>query len=192
MPPTEQPPLPLTMPDGSPVPAKPRSVFREHTGEDFEEDYPALATAAVNLFRVFGNFTTVAKMIGPECGRAEEATGADTGLRRILRPIIYRRLGAQEVKAIIVAKSLETVAEGVEKTRELIEKSYDPKQVGNVAIATKSINEILQLHSGGATRITGKAETAVTADDYRRRAAEKLERRKLEEQGNSVEVETAP
>ena len=183
--PTEQPAL-LEVPPNAAL-ATALQHHREHTGEQFEEDYPELVQMAVSHIMANGlNYSSLAKLIGPLCGRTTE--GQLDGLRKILRPIVKRRLSVDDINKLTIAETALGVLEGVSATRESIEAAAG--KAGNVqslAIASKTLNEIKQLATGGATRITGKAGDGnqKDAEYYRRKAQQAIQK----EKEAAVEVE---
>jgi hypothetical protein len=163
-------------------------AWRVHTGERFERDHREVAEFMVGLYRGgVVSVTAIADLAGPLCGR--NTTEEKKALHSIIRGLIRRKIPAEERKAIIVAEGLATVSEGIVKAREMIEAcgADETKHLGSVSIAVKSINEVLQLHSGGPTRISGKVqEGGVSAfEKFRQKAREKV---KVREVGPVVEV----
>lgn len=162
--------------------------LREHTGERWQERNPELAQLACELFRVYGNYSAVAQLIGPLCGKDGE--GQIDGFRKILQPTINRMLGAVEVVNIIKTTALTGVMNGIAKTNELIAMAKSAKEVGGVAMAVQILHSIYQLQAGGATSISGKTGSAPAAkvDKFREAAQRKLDALKR----NAVEVEMLP
>jgi hypothetical protein len=76
-----------------------------------------------------------------------------------VRSIVTRNITADEADSIVRNGGLMLVAEGVVKARELLG-SCDEKQIGNIAALIKSVNEVVNLRNGKATKITAKEQPA--------------------------------
>jgi hypothetical protein len=77
------PPLPLTLPDGTPLPPPPKEAWRECTGSTLAKKHPESHAHAIELLLDGLTLSEIAEIIGPDMGK--EGPGEIDGLRKIIR-----------------------------------------------------------------------------------------------------------
>jgi len=80
---TDQPSLPLTMPDGTALAEPLQAALREHSGQRFFAQFPEVRQAVLTLLKEGNAISEIARVVGPFCGRADEGA-RDTGLRKLI------------------------------------------------------------------------------------------------------------
>lgn len=79
----DTPPLPLTLPDGAPLPPRPTEAWRQHTGTTLARHHPEAHAQALEMMRDGDTLTEIAERIGPDIGK--HTPGEIDGFRKILR-----------------------------------------------------------------------------------------------------------
>ena len=173
----EHPSLPLTLPNGEPLPPPPGEEYREHTAARWKVNDPASFEFACYLVRELG-LTNKSKIeiLVTEHRQARALPG-------ISRNTIIGLFNDQsvfkpgEIDEIIKRRSALTAADALDKIEELLEKAKASKDLGAAAMALTAVYNVKQLSSGAATRISGTSsdqEKAKGFDFFLKKAQEKL------------------
>lgn len=191
------PSLPLTLPDGQPLPPPPGQEWREHTAGRFRDQDRDGYEFAVYLVRELG--------ITNKC-KLEDMVSTHRKARRlpgISRNTIIALMNDPseflpgQIDDIIRRRSLLTTADALDKVEELLNAAKAAKDLGAAAMALTAVYNVKQLSSGGATRISGNTQDHDKAkgfDHFMQRARQELEKRQQapelpEETGHVVEME---
>lgn len=173
--PPSQPPLPLTLPNGEPLPPPPGEDYREHTAERWKETDRPSYDFALWLVRAIG-ITNQSKITAEVTQHR-----AERGLPGISRNSVRALFNSAEFKPgefdeIIRRRSQQSTATAIDKIDEILEAVEKPKDLGAAAMALNTLYNVSQISAGKATRITGTttdAEKARTFDHYRKLAEAK-------------------
>lgn len=150
--------LPLTLPDGSPLPPRPVDEWRQHTGTTLARHHPEVHELALDLIRQGESISSVAQQLGPHLGKTDP--GQQDGLRKIIRGwIIAARIDLSDIarlKAAIVRD------EALDKTAELIPQAKT-RDLGPLTMAFTQANQVERNLGGLPTEI--RVTTKLTLAD---------------------------
>jgi hypothetical protein len=152
------PPLPLTLPDGAPLPPRPTETWRQHTGTTLAKHHPEAHAQALDLIRHGESITEVARLIGPELGKTDP--GSQDGLRKIIRGwIIDARIDLTDIArlkaAIVRDEALEAAANLLPQAK--------VRDLGPIAMTLTQANQVERNLGGLPTEI--KLTTKLTLAD---------------------------
>jgi hypothetical protein len=139
MPPTEQPPLPLTLANGEPLPDALEQEAARHSGTRFFQKHESVGRLVLQLLEEGVGTSEIARVVGPYCGRADEATGTDTGLRKLIE-----RFGAyHKVKLgdVIGHKAAAVASGALERMLDVVPKAT-AKELGALSMAATQAHTI--------------------------------------------------
>jgi hypothetical protein len=160
------PSLPLTLPDGQPVPPPPAAAWREHTAGRFREQDAEGYAFACYLVRELGitNKSEIVRLVDEHrAARQLEGISRNTIIALMNDPQEFK---AGEIEDIIKRRSLLTSADALDKVEELLNKAKSAKDLGAAAMALTSVYNVKQLSSGGATRISGNTQDSTKAKGF--------------------------
>ena len=152
------PTLPLTQPDGTPLPPPPREHWRQHTGTTLARHHPEAHAQALDLIRHGESISEVARLIGPELNKTDP--GSQDGLRKIIRGwIIEARIDLTDIArlkaAIVRDEALEAAASLLPHAK--------VRDLGPVAMTLTQANQVERNLGGLPTEI--KLTTKLTLAD---------------------------
>jgi len=156
-----EPTLPLTLPDGSPLPPRPLVAWREHTGARLAERHPEAKAAALELVREGTPLAEVARIVGPLIGKCGE--GEVDGLRKILRGWIISE--GIDMTEIARRKAALLRDEALDRASELTPHAR-VKDLGAVAMILTQSSQVERTLGGQPTQIT--VSTKLTMADLER------------------------
>jgi hypothetical protein len=142
------------------LPTIPGGVYakvRLLTGHMLEDQMPEIKELILGLYR--GGVLDYGEIAGQVVQFLPKESDFHFDLAGQVRSIVTRNITADEADSIVRNGGLMLVAEGVVKARELLG-SCDEKQIGNIAALIKSVNEVVNLRNGKATKITAKEQPA--------------------------------
>lgn len=160
------PSLPLTLPDGQPLPPPPAAEWREHTASRFREQDAEGYAFACYLVRELGitNKSEIVRLVDEHrAARQLDGISRNTIIALMNDPQEFK---AGEIEDIIKRRSLLTSADALDKVEELLSKAKSAKDLGAAAMALTSVYNVKQLSSGGATRISGNAQDSTKAKGF--------------------------
>ena len=150
--------LPLTQPDGTPLPPPPRELWRQHTGTTLAKHHPEAHAHALDLIRTGTPITEVAQRIGPMLHKDDP--GQLDGLRKIVRGwIIEARIDMTDIArlkaAIVRDEALDAAANLLPHAK--------VRDLGPVAMTLTQANQVERNLGGLPTEI--KLTTKLTLAD---------------------------
>lgn len=160
------PKLPLTLPDGAPLPPPPAEGWREHTAGRFREQDAEGYAFACYLVRELGitNKSEIVRLVDEHrAARQMEGVSRNTIIAMMNDPHEFK---PGEIEEIIKRRSLLTTADALDKVEELLTKAKAAKDLGAAAMALTAVYNVKQLSSGGATRISGNTQDAAKAKGF--------------------------
>lgn len=160
------PSLPLTLPDGQPLPPPPAAEWREHTAGRFREQDAEGYAFACYLVRELGitNKSEIVRLVDEHRqARRLDGISRNTIIALMNDPTEFK---AGEIEDIIRRRSLLTSADALDKVEELLSKAKSAKDLGAAAMALTSVYNVKQLSSGGATRISGNTQDSTKAKGF--------------------------
>jgi hypothetical protein len=152
------PPLPLTLPDGAPLPPRPTEAWRQHTGTTLAKHHPEAHALALDLLRTGEDLAEVARAVAEHLGRTGE--GSADGLRKIVRGwAIDAGIDRSEIRR---RKAGWVAEEGLDTATKLLDKAT-PRDLGSVAMTFTQAHQMERNLGGLPTEI--KVTTKLTLAD---------------------------
>jgi len=162
--------LPLTLPDGSPLPERPKPEWRKYTAENWEREHPEQAEFCLHLVReeLILNVSELARRVEAEYDRPYNG-----GLRNVITAFLARKLTKAEREDIQGSKLFFARAEAIDKTHELVGKANAKGDLGAVSMAMKLTHDVNQSVAGQPNEIR-EVRLTVNLDDIREKARRKV------------------